>query len=214
MKRFTAMLLICFTLFALASCSEKVPAATPTPVSTSTPVPSVPESNLEKVSKIEILDSINYILAEPIEFRGFENFSDEQKEVIAIMRLDAGKESVFKGNCLVETDVNTGEVVIYCGDWQNPGMDPDFIKPDFGTLRMVASKKTEFVAKYSDVTMDNAKTYATTLRTAGYTADSVEFDLVSIGEDTYSFSGTNGSGVFVEVLYSAGYLRVTLKAAQ
>lgn len=214
MKKFVAIMLVCFASLALASCSEKVPAATPTPVSTSTPVPSIEEDTLEKVSKIEILEAIEYIIIEPVPFTGFANYSDEHKDLIATLRLDVGRESTFEGNCLVEKDTKTGEIITYCGEWLNPAMDEDFEAPAFGTLSMITSKETEFIAQYADVTMDDAKAYATVLRDAGYTVNSLEFDLASIGEDTYSFTGANAEGVSVESLYTEGYLRIAVTAAQ
>lgn len=214
MKKFTAIVLACFAAFTLASCSEKVPAATPTPVSTSTAVPSVDEDTLEKVSKVEILEILDYILIGSAEFTGFENYSAEHKDLIATLRLDAGIETTFEGNCMLEKNIETGEITTYCGEWLNPPMDEDLTPPAFGTMRMVTSKETEFIAQYEDVTMDDVKAYAITLREAGYTVNSLEFDLVSIGEDTYSFTGSSEDGVSVECLYTEGYMRLALTAAQ
>ena len=214
MKKFIAIMLACFAAFTLASCSEKVPAATPTPVSTSTPVPSVDEDTLEKVSKVDILETIEYILVGSAEFTGFENLSAEHKDLIPTFLLDAGLEITFDGNCMIEKDIETGEITTYCVGWLNPPMDEDLTPPAFGTMRMVTSKETEFIAQYADVTMDDAKADAITLREAGYTVNSLEFDLVSIGEDTYSFTGSSEDGVSVECLYTEGYMRLALTAAQ
>lgn len=214
MKKFIALIFVCVAVFSFTGCNEKVPAATPTPVPTGTPAPQQEEDKFQKASEVKILKAIEEILGQDVSFTGFENYSEEQKNSIVTKRLEANREATFQGNCFVEKDTETDEIITYCGEWLTPAMAEDITPPAFGSLRMVTSKETEFIAQYSDTEMKDVKAYAITLREAGYTVNSLEYDLSSIGEDTYSFTGANAEGVSIACLYIDTYLRITITAAK